>query len=89
MYTIGVRAFRSELASVLRRAADGHSTLISDRGRPIARVGPIDDTAPDIDQLIASGGLIPPRRHGAPRVREAIRVWSGTRIDHALRELRG
>jgi hypothetical protein len=33
--------------------------------------------------------VIPPRRPGTWRAPEPITVWVGTRIDQALRELRG
>lgn len=89
MYTRGVRELRSELAAVLRRAEQGESTIVSDRGRPIARIGPVDDAAPDLERLVASGAIHQPRRIGEWRERQPVRVWSGARIDRALRELRG
>jgi prevent-host-death family protein len=89
MYTIGTRAARAEFASILRRAEHGESTLITDRGEPVAVLGPLGASAPTIDQLIASGAVIPPRRSADWRQPEPVRVWAGTRLDQALRDLRG
>ena len=62
---------------------------MTSHGRPIAQLAPLDEAAPDIDRLIAAGGLIAPRRTGDFRPPEPVEIWSGVRIDRALRELRG
>jgi prevent-host-death family protein len=77
------------LADAIRRASAGDRTVITSHGRPIAQLAPLDEAAPDIDRLVSSGGLIPPRRTGAWRAPDAVPIWSGVRIDRALRELRG
>jgi prevent-host-death family protein len=89
MYTLGVRELRSELAGAVRRAAAGERTVITAHGRPVAQLAPLDEAAPDIDRLISAGALVPPRRAGPFREPEPVAVWSGVRIDRALRELRG
>jgi len=88
---IGTRELRSDLATHVRRAAAGHRVVISIGGRAAAVLGPIEDTGPDVgaDALIAAGLLIPPRRPGAYRDVPPIPVWSGVRLDKALREVRG
>ena len=85
----GVRELRADLAGALRRAAAGEHTVITAHGRPIAQLGPLDEAAPDIERLIASAALIPPRRTGTWRTPPPVAIWSGVRIDRALRELRG
>lgn len=94
MYTsqggaIGVRELRATLADVVRRAATGERTVISSNGRPVAQLGPLDESSPALEQLIAAGALVAPRREGEWRAPDAVPVWSGVRIDRALRELRG
>ncbi len=89
MYTTGTRAARAEFASLLRRAEHGESTIITDRGEPVAVLGPLGVTAPTIEQLISSGAVIPPRRTADWRPPTPVRVWAGTRLDQALRDLRG
>jgi antitoxin (DNA-binding transcriptional repressor) of toxin-antitoxin stability system len=63
--------------------------VITAHGRPVAQLAPLDEAAPDIDRLVAAGALVPPRRSGDWRSPAPVAVWSGVRIDRALRELRG
>ena len=89
MYTLGIRDLRSSIADTVRRAAAGERTVITLHGRPAAQLGPLDETSPDIDRLISSGGLIAPRRTARWRAPAPVPIWSGVRIDRALKELRG
>jgi antitoxin (DNA-binding transcriptional repressor) of toxin-antitoxin stability system len=73
----------------VRRAEAGERTVVTAHGRPVAQLGPLDEAAPDIERLIAAGSLIPPRRTGTWRPPAPVAIWSGVRIDRALRELRG
>jgi prevent-host-death family protein len=85
----GIRELRASLADAVRRAEAGERTLITAHGRPVAQLAPLDEAAPDIERLISSGSLIAPRRMGAWRAPAPVPIWSGVRIDRALRELRG
>jgi prevent-host-death family protein len=87
--TVGVRELRADLAGAVRRAANGQRTVVTQHGRPVAQLSPLDAAAPALDQLIASGALVAPRRTSAWRPPAPVAVWSGVRIDRALRELRG
>jgi prevent-host-death family protein len=87
--TIGIRELRSSLAAAVQRAHAGERTVITSHGRPVAQLAPLDEAAPDIDRLITSGSLVPPRRVSAWRAPEPVPISSGVRIDRALRELRG
>ena len=73
----------------MRRAAAGERTVITSGGRPVAQLGPLDESAPDLARLIGAGALIAPRRTSEFRDPSPIAIWSGVRIDRALRELRG
>lgn len=73
----------------MRRAAQGQRTVITVSGHPTAQLAPLDDQAPDLDRLVASGAVLPPRRLSEWRAPAAVPVWSGVRIDRALAELRG
>ena len=86
---LGVRELRANLADAVRRANSGESTIITSDGAPVARLGPIDAAAPQLDQLLASGAVLPPRRTSRWRPPEPVTVWAGTRIDQAIRDLRG
>ena len=87
--TTGIRELRASLADVVRRAEAGERTIVSARGRPVAQVAPLDEAAPDIERLIAAGGLIAPRRVGGWRAPDPVPIWSGVRIDTLCVELRG
>jgi prevent-host-death family protein len=89
MATQSVRALRADLAAAVRRAAQGERIVVTVGGRPTAQLAPLDDQAPDLDRLVASGAVIPPRRTRAWRPPDPVSVWSGVRIDRALVELRG
>jgi antitoxin (DNA-binding transcriptional repressor) of toxin-antitoxin stability system len=87
--TIGIRELRGSLADAVRRATAGERTVITAHRSPVAQLAPLDEAAPDLDRLVAAGALIPPRRTSAWRSPEPVPIWSGVRIDRALRELRG
>jgi prevent-host-death family protein len=92
MYTrIGIRDLRADLAAAIRRARSGERTVITDRGQPVAELGPpATEAEPNaLDPLLHRGALIAPRRTGERRTPRPVSVWSGARLDRALRELRG
>jgi prevent-host-death family protein len=86
---LGVRELRQTLPEAIRRASIGEHTVITSHGRPVAQLGPLEVTSPRLDQLIAAGAVIAPRRLSAWRPPAPVPIWSGVRIDRALRELRG
>jgi prevent-host-death family protein len=86
---MGVRELRATLADAVRRAEAGERTVVTAHGRPVAQLAPLDEESPDIERAIAAGSLIPPRRSGTWRPPTPVAIWSGVRIDRALRELRG
>lgn len=89
MHTSGIRALRADLADAVRRASAGERTIVTAHGRPVAQLAPLDEASPDIERLVAAGALVPPRRAGDWRPPAPVAIWSGVRIDRALRELRG
>jgi prevent-host-death family protein len=84
-----IRRLRGELATAVRRAAEGERIVITVGGRPMAQLGPVAEGVPDLDRLIASGAVVPPRRTTPWRPPAAVVIWSGVRVDRALVELRG
>ena len=87
--SVGIRGLRAELAEAVRCAEAGDRTVITVGGRPVAQLGPLDADAPDLERLIGSGAVIPPRRTSEWRPPEPVPVWAGVRLDQILRELRG
>lgn len=89
---IGTRELRADLAAHLRRAAAGHRLVVTVGGRVTAAIGPVDTPLGDdttLDALVAAGLLVPPRRHDPPRLDDPVPIWTGVRLDRALREVRG
>jgi len=77
---------------MVRRAAAGQRTIVTIAGRSVAVLGPVQGSGPELglDALVAAGLLQPPRRSGpAPATADPVPVWSGVRLDRALREVRG
>ena len=88
--SVGVRQLRSDVAAYVRRAGSGEHVVISVGGRPVAQLGPL--SAPEglvrLSDLIARGAVLAPRRTGPLHLADPIPVWSGSRLDRLLREIR-
>ena len=91
VHMIGIRELRTDLAAAVRRAGSGQRVTISIGGRPIAQLGPLEIEAGQstMEDLVAAGLIVPPRRLDQAAHRSPIAIWSGTRLDRALRETRG
>jgi prevent-host-death family protein len=90
MQRVGIRDLRASAAAVVRRAEAGERTVITVKGRPVAQVAPLTALGSQrtIDELVAQGLLLAPRRTGSPND-GTIPVWGGVRLDRLLREVRG
>jgi antitoxin (DNA-binding transcriptional repressor) of toxin-antitoxin stability system len=88
---LGVRELRADLAAHLRRAGAGQRVVVSVGGRAIAQLGPVEPEQGQtvLADLVAAGAVVAPRRIDAGRLAPAVPVWSGVRLDRALKELRG
>ncbi|MEM7091960.1 MAG: type II toxin-antitoxin system prevent-host-death family antitoxin [Actinomycetota bacterium] len=82
---VGVRELKAKLSQYLARAAAGEHVVVTDRGRPVARLVPLVDTA-DLDQGIAEGWVEPPRRTA---LGEPLLFETSTRIADTLGDDRG
>lgn len=59
---VGVRELRQNLSVYLRRVERGESLVVTDRGRPVALLGPLPERASLRDRLRAEGRVRPARR---------------------------
>ena len=57
---VGIRALQQHASEVVRRSAEGETVVITDRGRPVARLVPL--LGSPLEQLIAEGQARPARR---------------------------
>jgi prevent-host-death family protein len=55
--SVGVRELKNRLSEYLRRVAGGERVVVTDRGRPIATIAPIEETdaAPAAWRLVTAG----------------------------------
>lgn len=63
---VGIRELRLNLSRYVARARTGTEVIVTDRGRPVARLAPIDDEERRADEvyerLVREGLVIPGRR---------------------------
>ena len=58
---VGVRDLKNNLSRYLDRVSDGLEIVVTERGRPVARLLRIDEPADRLADLIAAGLVRPPR----------------------------
>lgn len=89
---IGIREFREQASTYIRRAGAGERIVVTVSGQPVALLSPLDASATatlTIADLIARGAVIAPRRTGDFTLGDPVIVHSGARIDQLLRQVRG
>ena len=86
-----MRDLRAQAATTVRRAEGGERIVVTVDGRAVAQLGPLDPVTapPTLDDLIARGLVVAPRRHDRPPPGPPIPVWAGARLDRLLGEQRG
>lgn len=72
MSEVGIADFRRDLKAWLQRVGEGDEVVVTDRGRPVARVVGVD-TVGHLDRLVADGVLTTPPG-GRPRAVGRARV---------------
>jgi prevent-host-death family protein len=87
---VGIRQLRSDVAAVVRRAAAGEKIVITVSGQSVALLSPVatSEHTVGLDDLVARGLVIPPRRISKWVPSAPVKVWSDPRIDLLLREIR-
>lgn len=61
MAEVGIRELRDQLSGYIARVREGEEVVVTDRGRAVARVVPIDGERP-IDRLVREGRVTPADR---------------------------
>lgn len=62
MERIGIRELRQNASEYIRRAEQGETLEVTDRGRPVARLSPLPQVESVLDRLIAEGKATPAKR---------------------------
>lgn len=63
MEQVGIRALKQNASAVVAAAAAGESFVVTDRGRPVAQLGPLPRT--ELAGMLERGEARPPRREVA------------------------
>jgi len=58
---VGIRELRADLSRLLKRVEAGEEIVVTDRGRPVARITPANSTS-KLDELIAAGVVTSAKR---------------------------
>ena len=67
-----MRDLKNNLSRYLDRVQGGEEVIVTERGRPIARLSALDHPADRLAALVASGAVRPPRSTGRRRPRRRI-----------------
>lgn len=65
MANIGIRELRDGLSKHIATVAAGATITVTDRGRPVARIVPVDQPTA-LERLIAEGVVQPPKKRRGP-----------------------
>jgi len=64
---VGIRELRADLSRLIKRVQEGEEIVVTDRGKPVARIVPATGSR-RLDELIAAGVVTPaPHPSGSPR----------------------
>lgn len=90
MATVGIRELRGALAAFVRRATIGERVVITIDGVPVAQLSRLtgDYDGVSIDDLIARGAVMAPRRRTDLVLDDPLILPAGTRVDRALAQVR-
>lgn len=64
--TVGIRELKNNLSRYVDEARAGHDVVITDRGRPVARLAPLSPVEAHLHDLLASGVVTPPTGRRRP-----------------------
>ena len=68
---VGIRELRADLSRWVRRVSEGEEVVVTDHGRPVARLVPIGEER-KIDRLIREGAITPSTHRGPRPVPDPI-----------------
>ena len=83
---VGVRELKNNLSRYLERVRAGDQLVVTDHGRPVARLTPIDAGTDRLAELVAAGVVQAPK--GTTRHRPVRRVRTKTTVSDLVREQR-
>lgn len=85
---IGVRELRDGLSKHLHAVREGQEIVVTDHGKPVARLVPYDQPSP-LDRLIADGLVTPPKDpRPSGKLPEPIDLGPGVNLSELVIEMR-
>lgn len=83
---VGIRDLKNNLSRYLDRVREGEDVVVTDRGKPVARLSALDHATDRLATLIASGVVRAPKR--TSRSRPARRITSAGSVSDLVAEQR-
>lgn len=83
---VGVRELRDNLSKWIERAKRGQDILITERGKPVARLTPVEKS-PALERLIARG-IVTPARHPKTKIRRGDLIKTKGSVSDLVKEQR-
>ena len=56
--TVGIRELKAQLSKYLQRVKEGHTLVITERGKPIGRIVPVGETLEERVQRLVEAGIV-------------------------------
>lgn len=73
--SVGIRELKNDLSRYIDRVRNGEDVIVTDRGRPVARLSPLGRSADRLAELVDAGIVQPPvittRRRPPRRIQAA------------------
>lgn len=86
---VGIRELRANLSAFVDRVKNGEDVILTERGRPVAKITRPGDALSKLEQLIASGEVTPAKRPKRPINTEGLPSPIGGTVTDILFELQG
>jgi prevent-host-death family protein len=69
---VGIRDLKNGLSKYIERVRAGEVVIVTDRGRPVARLAAVDQATDRLADLVAAGVVRPPTRPARRRPRRRV-----------------
>lgn len=71
---VGIRDLKNNLSKYIDRVRSGEEVVVTDRGRPVARLSAVDSSVDRLATLVAAGVVRPPTRTTRGRPSQRIKA---------------
>jgi prevent-host-death family protein len=69
---VGIRDLKNGLSKYIERVRAGEEIIVTDRGHPVARLSPVDQSTDRLAALVAAGVVRPPAARSRTRPQRRI-----------------